>query len=78
MLKDYLTLANKTFNGFLHRCPYQKIELTNVTVSMGKNSDGESIFPNGENKFRIQFYNNKDRNIMLLEFCMLKDVRFKD
>lgn len=76
VLKSYLDYANNTFNGFIHRCPYRIAHIPNATISFDQNytRDDETpttIFPNGENRFTVKFYNNRDKNIFTLEFMMM-------
>lgn len=73
VLKTHLLFINRTFSGFIHRCPYNRIDFSNVSLSLRGNEDlGTSVLPNGENKFRIQAYNNRDKNILLFEFILFQ------
>lgn len=73
VLKSHFLFINRTFNGFIHRCPYNWVEFSNVSLSLrGDENFGVSVLPNGENKFRIQAYTNRDKNILLFEFILFQ------
>lgn len=79
MIKDRLMDLNKMLGGFLHRCPYKNFQLLDATISLHGTEKLEAfIFVNGENKFQIQAYNNRDRNIGFYELVMIQNlVRIK-
>lgn len=62
MFKRYLTWANETFQGVIHKCPYRSLVVTNVTLSLDS-FEFDTIVPNGEVKLIVKLYNNRDRNI---------------
>lgn len=72
MLAPHLEAANKTLNGIIHPCPHKTINIYNVTTSLhGNDVLDKIIFPNGENKFVVKLYNNRDKNILYVELVVL-------
>lgn len=65
MLAPHLAFVNETMNGIFHPCPFNSIDVYNVTFSFNGDENLEKvIFPNGENKFVINLYNNRIKKIM--------------
>jgi hypothetical protein len=57
------------FPGFIHKCPYNHLKIYNATVSLTEaqklamNFPKTTLFPNGQHKNRLAFYDDLDENI---------------
>lgn len=80
VIKEHLLFINKKLNGIIHRCPYKQVEINNFSLSLQGNEDLNTYFcPNGEIKFNVMFYNNREKNILLFEGVVLQHlVKIKD
>lgn len=75
IIKNQLRVVNESLNGFLHQCPYKKVEIVNATFSLkGRENLEAFVFPNGENKFNVRIYNNRDKNILSLEIVLMQQL----
>jgi hypothetical protein len=60
---------NKTFSGFMHKCPYNNIKIDNATFSLQNDKDSNnkiwslSPFPNGIVKTVYHAYEDEDENV---------------
>lgn len=63
IIQSYLLWANETFQGVIHKCPYRKLSVSNLTLSLDSSYEIDTIVPNGEIIHKIHLYNSRDRNI---------------
>lgn len=78
VLKPMLEWFNETFQGIIHKCPYEgTTKFINITMD-GDNSANQKFYamqnlPNGEYKFNLKLYNSDDDNILNFNFfCIMK------
>lgn len=69
----FLLKANDTFHGVLHQCPYESLELKNVTLSIHEKSI-ETFIPNGLIKIAIKIYNNRDKNLIFFQLILKQHI----
>jgi hypothetical protein len=72
MLKSAVEFLNKTFSGFMHKCPYSNIQIDNATFSPENNNDSNSKYwslspyPNGVVKTFYHAFDDEDDDIVTL------------
>lgn len=68
MVKEHLLTINQYFNGVLHPCPYDRFFFEKVNfLRQMQLTDGSSIFPDGDLRVSVRFYNNRQNNILFFQ-----------
>lgn len=68
ILKEHLVRINHDLGGIIHSCPYRNfvLEKTNF-LRFNRGPNAETIFPNGDLKILLRFYNNREKNLVTVQ-----------
>lgn len=73
IIKDALMFIINKLDDVLHLCPYTQIGVHNVSFSLQGNENLNAfMFPNGEIKCNVKFYNHREKNLLLTEVVILQ------
>lgn len=77
MIRDVVFKVNKQLK-LLHPCPYENLDVTNITFSISNyRQPSMPLVPNGNLKLMILVYNNREKNLLTLQYLWTRHIVFQ-